>query len=250
MKQAKRILIFALALTLLALTAYAAPIERDGETSGALCWPEEAAEEDATFVYRYSYPHFTEDNDVAAAVNETFSYLVEDAAAFTLPLIAETVPEGGRAETVVSSEITCLSDEFLSVKVITRSNASGESTEVLSAVNFFLQGGREGITTSLPRVMGILKDDETDEWMLDRQTAKTDKLVRELVWAKIEAGEGADYFDGLTYEAFEMDFYPEEDFYMDGEGRLVFFIQAGILADEDQGVLLFPFTLEELKDEL
>ena len=246
----KRILIIALMLTMFVVTASAAPIVQDGEASGALCWPEDAAEADAVFVYRYTYPHFTEDNDVALAVNETFSYLVEDAAAFTLPLIAETVPEDGHAETVITSEITCLNDEFLSVRIITRSDTSGEPTEVLSAVNFFLQGGREGIATSLPRVMGILKDDETDEWMLDRQTAKTDKLVRELVWARIEAGEGAEYREDLTYESFEMDFYPEEDFYMDGEGKLVFFIQAGILADEDQGVLLYPFTLEELKDEL
>ena len=54
----------------------------------------------------------------------------------------------------------------------------------------------------------------------------------------------------LTYEMLTQDFYPEEDFYLDENGNPVFFIQAATIASAADGVLKYPFTLEELQDEL
>ena len=41
-------------------------------------------------------------------------------------------------------------------------------------------------------------------------------------------------------------FSPESDFYLDADGNVVFFIQAGEIAGEIAGVLRFPFNPAEL----
>ena len=41
-------------------------------------------------------------------------------------------------------------------------------------------------------------------------------------------------------------FSPESDFYLDADGNVVFFIQAGEIAGEIAGVLHFPFNPAEL----
>jgi len=58
------------------------------------------------------------------------------------------------------------------------------------------------------------------------------------------------YSTDLTYEMLELLFYPEEDFYLDADGNPVFFIQSAYVCDSADGLLLFPFTIEELLDEL
>ena len=57
-------------------------------------------------------------------------------------------------------------------------------------------------------------------------------------------------FDDLTREELEAQFYPEEDFYLDENGNPVFYVQPSYIASSAEGVLTFPFTLEELLDEL
>ena len=65
----------------------------------------------------------------------------------------------------------------------------------------------------------------------------------------LAAGEVA-YYDDLTYETLENVFYPEEDFFLDENGDPVFFLQEAMVAPQTEGILYFPFTLEELLDEI
>ena len=58
------------------------------------------------------------------------------------------------------------------------------------------------------------------------------------------------YYDGLTREELEAQFYPEEDFYLDESGNPVFYVQSSYLASSAEGVLCYPFTVEELLDEM
>ncbi len=250
----KRFLAWTLALCLFALPCLAETLTLDENLSGTAYWPEDADESSAVFVYHYSYPHAAGDGDVAAAVNEFYTYLVDDALAFTVPILAESLENTDvQSYCNVISQVTCLNEEYLSVLLVTESFQNGSTTKIYSAQTFMLNGERAGIASSLPRLLGILEDQEADTWMQDRQTAKANDLVWQMVWEVIESQRTSGtvaYNADVTYEQLTQEFYPEEDFYLDEKGDPVFFIQAGTIAQEEAGVLLFPFSLEELKDEL
>ena len=250
----KRILSLLAALMLLAAPALAENIALEGNVTGVACWPDGSTEADATYVYRYAYPRLADTGDVAATINEFYAYLVEDALGFTVPITAETLESTDvQAYTNVLSQVTCLNEDYLSVLVVTESFLGASAMEVYAGHTFTLTGDLAGAATSLPRLLGILSDAETDEWMQDRQTAKANDLVWGLIWSIIQEQQAAgeiNYDPDLTYDMLTQTFYPEEDFYLDASGNPVFFIQAATLASAADGVLLFPFTVEELKDEL
>ena len=107
----------------------------------------------------------------------------------------------------------------------------------------------------LPRVFPekLTQDGKVDTWLQDRQTAKADNCVRELVWAEIErmmkSGD-VPFYDGLTFEELEAAFYPEEDFYLDENGDPMFYLLENTVALPEAGILLVPISLETLLDEL
>ena len=76
-----------------------------------------------------------------------------------------------------------------------------------------------------------------------------EQLAYELVWQIVERDSqnaDGDYLDGLSKEQLTGAFSPESDFYLDADGNVVFFIQAGEIAGEIAGVLRFPFNPAEL----
>lgn len=250
----KKLLILLTVLMLLFSCALAEPLPLS-ELSGVYCYPEGADEASAQYIYRYTYPQIAAEDNVALTINEFYAYLVDDAFGFAIPMAVEALDPAApmQAATNITSEITCNNGEYLSVKVISESLTGAAVSQVVSGHTFSLTGGKAGTVTSLPYLLGILEPDETDEWLLDRQTAKADELVRELVWDVIQeqlASADMDYYDDLTFDQFAACFYPEEDFYMDGEGNLVFFVQESVIAPAASGVFYFPFSIEELQDEI
>ena len=250
----KKFLLMLLALTLVCAAALAEPLPL-GELSGVYCFPEDADEASARYVYRYAYPYVEAEDDVALTINSFYTYLVDDAFGFAVPMAVEALDPDSplQAVTSITSEVTCNDGQYLSVKIVNETLTGAAVSSVISGHTFALTGDSAGNVTSLPYLLGILDAGETDEWLLDRQTAKADELVRSLVWEVIQeqlAGGEADYYDDLTYDRLAACFYPEEDFYMDGEGNLVFFVQESIIAPAASGVFYFPFSLEELQDEI
>ena len=225
--------------------------------SGVICWPDGSDEASAVYVYRYTYPQVAGENEIAELINGTYAYEVSDAAGFRVPMNAETLDASAGVQfyTNVSHEITCLNEHYLSVKITSESFLGQSVTTTVAGHTFTLGGGaKTGEVTSLPYLLGLLDEgDLTDEWLKDRQTAKADACVQGLVWAIMEqqmmSGE-INYYDELTYEDFSYSFYPEEAFYLDADGNPVFFIQAGFVAPVSEGTLFFPFTMEELLDEI
>lgn len=250
----KKLLTLLLALMLLASSALADSLPLS-ELSGTYCYPEDADESSARYVYRYAYPQVDAEDDVALTINEFYAYLVDDAFGFAIPMAVEALePDAAmQAVTQITSEVTCNSSDYLSVKVISESVTGAAASQVVSGHTFALTGAKAGTVTSLPYLLGLLEAGETDEWLLDRQTNKADDLVRTLVWDVIQeqlsSGE-VDYYADLTYEQFAACFYPEEDFYMDGDGNLIFFVQESVIAPAASGVFYFPFSMEELLDEI
>ncbi|MBQ2954782.1 MAG: DUF3298 domain-containing protein [Clostridia bacterium] len=251
----KRFLIPLLALFMLALLpamAEQATVTLAEPLQGVYTWPEGSTEADALYVYRYSYPQLEGDSDVAQLINETYRYAVDDALGFEVPMLASGMTPGDPQKVVsIRHEITCHTAEHLSVCIIKEVAVGGESITVVSGHVFSLKGSNAGRITNLPVYMGLLDADETDEWLITRQTAKADKLVRSLVWAQMEAeGAAMGLYDDLTYEEVEAGFYPEEDFYLTAEGDVCFYFQAGVVAPEEQGLITFTFPMWYLLDEL
>ena len=225
-----------------------------GENAGEVYLPEGSDEQTARYIYRYSYPRVEETNEVTQMINDFYTYLVDDAMNFAVPMAYESLEENDvQAYTSITSEVTCITGEYFGVLVTTESFMGAETSQIIAGHTFALTGNKAGTCISLPYLLKLLADNESDTWMQDRATANADKLVYDLVWDIIEQQRAAGtvaYYDDLTREELEAQFYPEEDFYLDENGNPVFYVQASYLASSAEGVLLFPFTVEELLDEL
>lgn len=250
-----RVFLLLLTLTLLPVSGMAeAPLTFADDLTGVYTWPEGSSEEDASYVYRYAYPQLEGDSALALAFNYVFEYEATDALGFECPMIGSSHPaEEGQMQVNIAYTITHLSDEYLSVR-IDKEVAVGESlSHILKAYTFALTGKDAGTVTSLPYILGLMEQGETDEWYIDRQTAKADACARDMVWMLIEKdmkAEGSPIWEDLTFEELEWSFYPEEDFYLDEEGNFVFFLQENVIAPTEAGQFFYPLTLDELLDEI
>ncbi len=245
-----RILTMLLVLCILPFSALG-EIMPDAPVEGAIFWPEGTDETNARYIFRYSLPHMQEGSDAALGINTFYRSWLEDAEAFTVPIQGESLEDAELTSwTEVKGSVTC-NDAYLSVLFVTSSSLDGYAYTTYAGHTFPLTGARSGIPISLPYLLGILKEGESDTWLQDRQTAKADACVRDLIWEQIQDNSGdLVYLPDVTYEFFSEMFYPEEDFYLDEKGDPVFFIQPGILCEEEQGVLLFPLPLETILDEI
>lgn len=251
----RKFLLILLAAMLLCLPALAEELTFSEPLTGVYIYPEGASEEEATYLYRFSYPQIAGESDVAAIINTTYHYTADDTLGFEAPMNAGLTDGAAYPTRInVSFEITCQTADYLSVlvtKVIDR--GTSQSTLITGHV-FALTGDRAGEIISLPYLLGILTHaDQTDTWLADRQTAKADECIREMLWETIQEqmADGAyPFFDELLYEEFEASFYPEEDFYLDENGNPIFYLQPNAIADPEAGALLYPLTLEDIFDEL
>ena len=250
MKHTLLSLLLALAICLVPALAEDAPVTFAEDITGVYVYPENSTEADAQYVYRYCYPQLAGDSDLAMMFNTTYSYAAEDALGFEAPMQASDLQPGDPQKNVdVSYEITCLQEDYLSVKIIKRTVMGDDTTLVISGHVFPLTSSGAGKITNLPTLLGLLDVQETDEWLQTRQTNKADRVARELVWNKLQTG-GYPLWEDLTFEEFEASFYPEEDFYLAENGDIVFFFQPGVIAPEEHGELQVPLTRWELEDEM
>ena len=249
-KTAFTVLVFVILLAVFPAVS-AAPLEISGTLEGTACWPDGTDETTASYLYRYSYPLLGGEDEVSLMINDFYRYAVSDAIAFTVPINGGMLSDTGvQCSTDIKGEVTCNNDDFFSVCVHVVSDYGTSPITVVSGHTFARKGAKAGSAISLPRLLGILEDEEADEWMKDRQTNKANELVWGMIWDELQRRSGLSLYEDLTYEDFQFCFYPEEDFYLDGSGNPVFFIQAGAVADMEDGILLFPFLLEDILDEL
>jgi len=200
----------------------------------------------AEYIYTYRYPQADPEDPSAGGINSFYQYRAEDAEGFEIPMNADYYRSQGtdrNIEVEISYRITCNRDDYFSVLISTRQ----EELMTWTGHTFSRRGLRAGSTVALPYLLGILDSGESDTWLQDRQTARADELVREMVWERLEE------MDGLRAELTEEDlaygFFPEEDFYLDENGNPVFYLQPGF-AMEGGGLTEIPITLEEILDEM
>ena len=215
--------------------------------TGTAVWPDE---ENPLFTYTYSLPHLTEGVPGSEGFNAFYDYTLDDALAFTVPILGKSLTAGGgKVDMLVTTEITCQTDRYLSVKVLTsRKDSTGTST-VCAAQVFARTGFREGLVESLPRLLHLLPEDKNDAWLEERQTQKVNDCISSMVWERVQEME-LPLLPDASLDLLRGMFYPEEDFYLDAQETPVFFLQEGVLTDESQGILLIPIPMEDILDEL
>lgn len=250
-----RILILLLTLTLLPLPAGAEEVlSFADDLTGQYLWPEGSTAESASYIYEYTYPQIAGDDLIAITINNVFLYEATDALGFECPMIGSSHDAAlGQMQVTLDYTVTHLSEKYLSVRIDKTVRVGDDVTHTVKAFTFTLQGNNAGTVTSLPFLLGLVADTETDEWLIDRQTAKADTCAREMVWDMLEDARQADgkaFFSDLSAETLEWVFYPEEDFYLDADGRLVFFLQANTIAPAEAGEFLFPIAVDDMLDEL
>lgn len=250
-----RLLILLLTLTLLPFAGSAeTSLTFAEDISGVYTWPEGASVETASYVYTYRYPQLAGESDLAMAFNNIYQYEESDALGFECPMTgSDHDPALGQMVVTIDYEITHHSNNLLSVQ-ITKVVQVGENVSgIIKAHTFTLEGENAGTVTSLPYLLGLMNDGETDEWYIERQTAKADACAREMVWALIEQAmrdPELPVYEDLTFEEFEWGFYPEEDFFLDRDGNFVFFVQENVIAPQEAGPFFFTISMDELLDEI
>lgn len=252
MKLTIRMLLLLAALLLMLPASGEAALTFADALTGEYRYPEGSSDADALYIYRYRYPQIAGDSDVALHINTTYTYTAEDALCFEAPMLASAMQPGDPQKIVdISYEVTCLTADFLSLRIIKRVSIAGTETTVTSGQVIALTGSAAGKHVGLPVLLGLLKPDETDEWLMNRQTDKANRYAREMVWDRLQSGGDAwTIYDDLTLEEFEASFYPEEDFFLTEDGDLCFYMQSGVVTPEEFGEIHIVIRIEDLLDEM
>ena len=167
-----------------------------------------------TFSYSYHYPRVDEEAQGGSAINVFYTELITYDLCFTVPIIQEAF-EGADCSTVISYTVTCNNDDFFSVLIRKEEIFPEFSRTTWIGNTFSRKNPKYDQTYTLPELLGILSLDENDLWKQDRQRAKADNLVREMVWNMIEENDARiDYYEDYTEENLTSDLFPEEQFYL------------------------------------
>ena len=249
----KRLLILVLALLLLSFPALSEPLPllEDYADEQVIPW-DESNPAAGSFSYSYHYPHVDPASEGGAKINSFYLDLATYTDSFTIPYNMDACRDmGGDSSVEISYTVTCNNDRFFSVLIRNANAVPGLSTVSWEGHVFSRLEGKADSTMTLPQLLGILATDENDTWLQDRQTAKAEKLIREMIWDRMrDNAEGIDYYADFVEEDLEHYFFPEEDFYLDENADPVFFLQPGIAAPESAGLIVFALPLEDILDEM
>ncbi len=243
-----------LALTLPAAAA-AEGLTLLDDLAGTVYWPSGSDAGNAVYTYTYRYPQVAGDGEAESTINALYEYQVNDAMDFTIPIRGESIADPSQqARTEISYRLTANNSRFFSILFTSDTVMDGSRQVIYSAQTFSRNTRKPGNVITLPYLLGILAEDETDEWLKDRQTNRANTCVRTLIRDEIgrRARSGLLLPGEFLDEDLEYSFYPEEDFYYDEAlDAVVFFLQPYLFGQEAlSDSLLFPFTVEEILDEL
>ena len=250
----KRTLAMLLALLLAVPAALADPLTQIDDLSAEFREPEDGS----LLVFRYSFPQVasgdSEKQEAVEEINAFYAYEAYDAEAFKVPMAADEMDEAGeQGEVNIGYTVTCSTEKWFSVLLTTETRTASWRYVSYKSQVFACETDKPGNVISLPYLLGILDEDESDTWLQTRQTDRADACVRRLVWEELERRAAAGEFTlpaDVDEETFAVLFSPEEDFYLDGDEQPVFYLKPGLLGDSVSGLITVPFTLEELLDEI
>ena len=243
----KKLFSLLLVLMLLMSSALADPLALLEDLSGSVSEPCNGNDLSAgTFVFSYRYPRVSDEGEDGAAINAFFRTKAEYLEDFTIPMY-----RGENTSTEWTYTVTCNNDDYFSV-LLKREKTTEDGTALKwEACVFSRKNPDPGSSYTLPKLLNILAADENEEWIREHQNEKANEAVRGLVWDMMEENEaGIGYYPDYLEEYLLEDFNPEEDYYLDENGEPVFYLNPGVAAPAEFGLLTFPITLEEIDDEL
>ena len=203
--------------------------------------------EQAEYIYSFCYPQVEAADEASELINSFYQYKADDARNFEIPMNADYYRTQNVTEDVtteIAYSVTCNNDDFFSALISSRQ----DSRTFYAGYTFTRSDLKKGTAISLPYLLGLLDSKEDDEWLRERQTARAEEAVRRLVWNQMKEMKDTDLRPELK-EELEFVFFPEEDFYLNEDGSPVFYLQPGVV-DESDALMTFPFTIEEILDEM
>ena len=243
----KRFLCALAALMLMLPGAVAQSETLDTSLLGVVYYPRGATVETASFAFRYRLPQLAAVEPQAEAVNAYFASYAADIVETMIPATLSTLdefPGPGEPEYYVNLDyrIPSQTEDQLSVLLVSQQFLGNTLVEQWVSVVFALSGIYAGQPISLSQAMGLEQEGGQGEDVAS-------ELAYRLVWQIIQYDIGTmqtAYFPDLTEAEYRLAFSPQDDFYFDEDGNFVFFIQAGTIAGEVEGVLTYPFSMAEL----
>jgi hypothetical protein len=232
---------------LLLTGASAQAVPQDGPLRGEIYFPQGSAVETASFAYLYQLPQFTADQPYHETVNAYFASYAQELVNTVIPETLDALdalPAPGEPAYYVDLDyrVTADTGDYLSVMLVSQRFLGNTLIENWESAVFALSGIYAGQAISLSQAMGLEQEaGESGDY--------ASELVYGLVWQIVQYEIGAmqkAYFPDLTEDEVRRAFTPQSDFYFDEDGNFVFFIQAGTIAGEVEGVLAYPFSMAEL----
>ena len=240
-------------LLLVSSLAISEPLKQTEDYSGIVVISYDEMDPSAgSFTFKYCYPCIDDAEPDAYIVNSFYREQIEMDET-NMQFFADGYAGTGQSVVKdISYRVTCNNDQYFSL-LMTQELKIGEEIRISWEGNTFSRkSGGIGITIDLPRLLGILDEDEQDEYLIDRQSEKAAEIVLDIILGRIlDNPDGLPYFDDIiTYDYLYDTVFPHEDFYLETNGNPVFFVNPGIVADESEGFILFPISLEDILDEL
>lgn len=230
--------------------AYAAPLQLLSPLAGEVAYPEGSAVDSAKFLLTYAYPQVTPETDTDTTINAFYQELLDDLTQLTAPMMYDeasaSLDDGVSAYMHINYQIMANTDEFFSVLLTQEQFMGVAESQTLLANVFARTGDSAGGLVTLPYILGISEEDEASATKL---VDAVYRLVWDIIVEQMQTGT-VDYFEELTEENLFAEFYPESDFYLDEQGNIVFFVQPATVANAAAGALSFPFSPDELRNEM
>lgn len=226
------------------------------QMSGELFFP---GPEDWKYHFVYAYPQVDGEDYAAAAVNESYQMALGEVTQMMLPMGAdrETAAEG-QVEMRHDFAVQCNNDRLLSI--VLRRSQTGEDGTVLSmeSLTFDMSGEYVGEPLTLRGCLLALVSGENPEEMtaeaypqIARILASSSDSIGEKVTEKLypefqRLQESGRCRPDIDRESFTWEFAAAASFFIDGEGRAVFYFSPEMLTEPSFQVPLFRFTPEEI----
>ena len=186
----------------------------------------------------YSLPQLSANDDVSATINRFYGERVVQ-----LKALWQT-DEWQDASGDLSYAMTYGDHRYVSIAFTLLRSAGNGEIATLWADTFAMDGLYAGQKLCLSQLLGL--EDESDD---GEGPSLASQLAYRLVWQIVSQeslNPDGDYLDGLTEQQVQNAFDPEQDFYLDEDGNVVFFIQSGEIAGEIAGILEYPFSIAEM----
>ena len=194
-----------------------------------------------TYHYTYRIPQIAGEDDLSQELNYYFDGALNEMTKLVLPMYAgDPIMEGKGANEVSDDyEVSCNNDDFFSVLVHHRQSMDEQILYSLSSVVFAASGEYLGESLTLRGLAGEIG--ESSEQLA--------ALVTRDVWRQISQqamNSVTDIKKDFSFETLTEEFFPQTHFYADEQGDIVFYLQPGVLRQDDEPVY-YIYTAQELE---